>query len=152
MAGGMLTKFSVLLVLIASLIAALSTRWAPLSASTGEPTERAERKVWRRQRWFATWKGIAIGLALTYSFDLCVSWNQPSGIPAQYIRTAALRRILMPVVNSLIGAFLILAPNRPSVFLVGHSYPQGTWLFFPVLFLVKSMPVFLVLLFGALAL
>ncbi len=151
-AGGMLTKFSVLLVLVASLIAALSTRWAPLPAATGEPTERAERRVWRRRRWFATWKGIATGLVLTYLFDLCVSWNQPTGMLAQQIPAAALRRLLMPVVNSLVGAFFILAPNRPSVFLMGHSYPHGTWLFFPVLFLVKSIPVFLVFLCAALAL
>ena len=151
-AGGMLTKFSVLLLLIASLIAALSTRWAPLPASTDEPTERAEKRIWRRQRWFATWKGIAIGLVLTYLFDLCVSWNQPTGMLARYIPPAALRRILMPVVNSLVGAFLILAPNRPAVFLLGRSYPHGTWLFFPVLFLLKSIPAFLVFLSGALAL
>lgn len=152
-AGGMLTKFSVVLVLMASLTAALSTRWAPLPALTGgEPTERAQRRAWRRQRWFATWKGIAIGLALTYLFDLLISWNQPTGMLAPYIPPAALRRILLPIVNQVVGAIVILAPNRPAAFLMGHSYPHGTWLFFPVLFLVKSVPAFLLFLGAALAL
>jgi hypothetical protein len=152
-AGGMLTKFSVVLVLFASLIAALSTRWAPLPVLTGERLmERSERRVWRRQRWFATWKGVAAGLVLTYAFDLIVSWNQPTDMLALYIPPAALRRILMPFVNALAGAYLILAPNRPAAFLMGHSFPHGTWLFFPVLFLVKSIPVFLAFLGSTLVL
>ena len=94
---------------------------------------------------------LAIGLVLTYLFDLFVSWNQPTDMLARYIPPAALRRILMPIVNQVLGAFLILAPNRPATLLLGHSYPHGTWLFFPVLFLLKSIPVFLVFLGAALA-
>jgi hypothetical protein len=89
---------------------------------------------------------------MTYLFDLFVSWNQPTEMLARYIPAAALRRLLMPIVNQIFGAYIILAPTRPATFLLGHSYPRGTWLFFPVLFLVKSIPAFLVLLGATLAL
>jgi hypothetical protein len=54
--------------------------------------------------------------------------------------------LLVPFINFGLGVFTVLVPVRSPVFLMGHSFTHGTMLFFPTLFLLKSMPGFLVLL------
>ena len=146
--GAFLTKFSAVLVLFAILIAALSTRWAP-TLFPACPTGGLERKAWRRQRWAATARAVLMAWLAAYVFDLLLSWNQPTDLLARIgtsMPALALRRLLVPFVNFGLGAFAILIPVRPPAFLMGHSFAHGTLLFFPTLFLLKSMPGFLALL------
>ncbi len=150
LAGAFLTKFSSLVVLFAIVIAALTTRWAPkLAQTSGQPLDRRERDKWRRQRWVATARAVMMAWLLAYVFGLILSWNQPTDLLARLgtsIPALVIRRLLVPFVNFGLGALFVLAPTRPAAFLLGHSFPHGTLLFFPTLFFLKSMPGFLALL------
>ena len=146
--GAFLTKFSAVLVLFAILIAAFTTRWAP-TLLRACPLDGHERKAWRRQRWVATARAVLMAWLAAYVVDLLLSWNQPTDLLARVgtsIPALALRRLLVPFVNFGLGALAILVPVRSPVFLMGHSFVHGTVLYFPTLFLLKSMPGFLVLL------
>ncbi len=146
--GAFLAKFSAVLVLFAILIAAFTTRWAP-SLLPACPPNGLERKAWRRQRWVATAGAVLRAWLAAYVFELLLSWNQPTDLLARLgtsIPAMALRRLLVPFVNFGLGAFAILVPVRSPVFLMGHSFAHGTMLYFPTLFLLKSMPGFLALL------
>jgi hypothetical protein len=158
LAGAFLTKFSSLVVLFAIVIVAFTTRWAPkLSEATGQPLDGRDRDGWRRQRWVATAKAVLMAWLIGYVFGLVISWNQPTELLAHLgtsVPALVIRRLLVPFVNFGLGALFVLAPTRPPAFLMGHSFPHGTLLFFPTLFLLKSMPGFLALLMitGGLAL
>ena len=63
-----------------------------------------------------------------------------------------LARPLMPPWLFLRGlGWMLITAVRPS-FLLGHLYPHGVWYYFPVLFVLKSLPGFLGLLALTLAL
>ena len=150
LAGAFLTKFSSLVVLFAILVAAFTTRWAPrLSQASGQPLDGRERDGWRRQRWGATARAVLMAWLVAYVFGLIISWNQPTELLARLgtsVPGLVIRRLLVPFMNFGLGALFVLAPTRPPAFLFGHSFPHGTLLFFPTLFLLKSMPGFLALL------
>jgi hypothetical protein len=85
--------------------------------------------------------GLGCALAAVYAFYLVFSWNQPASVP----------RLLMPPWLYLRGLFLVaLSSSRPT-YLLGHSYPQGVWFYFPVLLWLKSPLGFLGLLLAGAA-
>ena len=152
--GGLLTKYSALVVLFALVSAALLTKWWPGPArAAGEPLEPQLRRTWRRTRWLATLRAIFTALFFFYVFTLVLSWNEPTSWLSRLgtsLPALAVRRMLVPLLHPVIGLWFILSPQRPPAFLLGHSYPHGTVLFFPVLFALKSAPGFLALLLALL--
>jgi hypothetical protein len=56
----------------------------------------------------------------------------------------------MPPCVYLRGLAIFAFTGKPPAFLLGHTYPNGVWFFFPILFLLKSSLAFLLLLVLAL--
>lgn len=154
--GAFLTKYSALVVLFAMVIAVASTRrWPGPARAAGEPLDPPLRRAWRRARWLATARAIFGAWLLSYLFTLVISWNEPTTLLSRIGTSPAalgIRRLLVPLVHFALGSWLVLMPQRPPAFLLGHSYPHGTLLFFPVLFALKSAPGFLALLLAVLIL
>lgn len=148
--AALLTKYSAVIVLFALCIAALSTSWWPGPArEAGQPLDPRLRRAWRRTRWIATIRAVFAAWLLSYLFTLVISWNEPTTFLARLgtsLPALTLRRLLVPLLHFLVGAWFIVAPQRPAAFLLGHSFPNGTVWFFPVLYVLKSTPGFLMLL------
>jgi hypothetical protein len=82
--------------------------------------------------------GIGCALSTVYTFYLVFSWNQSTSVLCDLNSGPVLRRLLMPPWLYLRGLFLVaLSSSRPT-YLLGHSYPQGVWFYFPVLLWLKS--------------
>lgn len=150
-AGSLLSKFSSGLLFFVFPAVALSMRLSPLPE---RPTDKAERKRWRRRAWRNIAKGTLWAGFFVYVIYFIFSWNQPTDafdlIP-HFPQSALLRRLLMPVgvyLRGLLG-FAFSAGSRPT-FILGHSYPHGVWFYFPILFFLKSQLSFLLLLLIAL--
>jgi hypothetical protein len=147
LAGALLTKFSSGLLLFTFIAIAVSLRVRPIS---GQPTEKAALRKWRRQAWLNILKGIGYAALFVYVVYFVLSWNQSTGgfnvipsFPASHL----LRRLLMPpwlYLQGLVG-FAVSAGSRPT-YILGHSYPHGVWFYFPVIFVLKSQLAFLALL------
>jgi hypothetical protein len=140
LAGAILSKFSAAFLMIAIGVYALATRrWAV----AGQPASLDARRIWRKLRTRAIWRGIAIAAAVVYAVYFVLSWNQPVDIPGLAGHgwlTSILGRPLMPPWLFLRGlAMMLLTSVRPS-FLFGHVYPHGVWFYFPVLAALKSPP------------
>ena len=146
LAGALLSKFSVPILLLGILISGLSTRWMP---AYDQPPDEADRKAWRRLRWRATGKSLLWAALLVYTFYFLFSWNQPTIFLERIggdVPALVLRRLLLPVVIYLGGAVMVLFGfSRPS-FLFGQVYPHGIWFYYPVVFTLKSQLGFLGLL------
>ena len=115
----------------------------------GEPSEKQERKLWRRARWLAVLRGCIWAAACVYVCYLILSWNQSdealnrvgSGPWAWVIR-----RPLMPVWLYVRGLLLMLFMGSRTTYLFGHILPHGVPQYFPVVVTIKSTPGFLILL------
>jgi hypothetical protein len=137
LAGALLTKFSALVLLPALAAFVLSLWLRPLSDASPKLPQR---------RFPAALLGIGITLLAVYAFYLVFSWNQSTSVLSDLNSGPVLRRLLMPPWLYLRGLFLVsLSSSRPT-YLLGHSYPQGVWFYFPVLLWLKSPLGFLVLL------
>jgi len=150
-AGALLSKFSAGLLFFCFLAFILSLRFRP---TADLPTGRAERRAWRRQRFWSLVKGTLLAGVVVYTVYLVLSWNQPTdsfSIIPHFPASPAVRRMLMPLwmyLRGLIGfAFM---SSRPT-YILGRSYPHGVWFYFPIVFLLKSQLAFLALLGLALA-
>ena len=146
LAGALLSKFSAGLLFFAFGLFALSTRWRPIP---GQPLVKTEARVWRRTRWWATWKGIFGAAVIVYAIYFILSWNQTTDVLYLVGRSSAwvpVRRLLMPPWLYLRGIFMIVVSFSRPAFILGHRYPHGTVLFFPALFVLKSTLGFLLLL------
>src|SRR6266568_927336 len=150
-AGALLSKFSAGLLFFCFLAFILTIRFRP---TKDLPTDKAERRAWRRQRLWSLVKGTLLAGVVVYAVYLVLSWDQPTdsfSIIPHFPASPPLRRILMPLwmyLRGLIG-FAIMS-SRPT-YILGHSYPHGVWFYFPVVFLLKSQLAFLALLVLALA-
>jgi 4-amino-4-deoxy-L-arabinose transferase-like glycosyltransferase len=138
LAGALLSKFSAPILLLA-LAAFVLTLWLrPLGGPVlGEP----EAQSLRARRLRAALAGMACSVAAVYAFYSVFSWNQPSSILCDIgSRHGAtiLRRALMPPWLYLRGMFLVALSSSRSTYLLGHSYPQGVWFYFPFLLCLKS--------------
>jgi hypothetical protein len=110
LAGALLAKFSALVLLPVLAVFVLS------------------RDNIQPRRFRAALLGTVCALVAVYTFYLVFSWNQPASVP----------RLVMPPWLYLRGLFLVaLSSSRPT-YLLGHSYPQGVWFYFPVLLWLKS--------------
>ena len=151
-AGALLSKFSSGLLFFVFPAVALSMRLRPLPE---QPTDKTERRRWRRQAWRNILKGTLWAALFVYAVYFILSWNQPTdffSLIPHFPASPFLRRLLMPVgiyVRGLLG-FALSAGSRPT-FILGHAYPHGVWFYFPVLFLLKSQLAFLLLLLLTLA-
>ena len=146
-AAAMLSKFTGLIVFAVIFALFIQTLFWP---SALEPHNKAERKIWRRLRWRAIWKGAFWALLMVYLFYLVFSWNQPDSalnrIGSDQFGIHILRRLLMPVWLYVRGLILMLAMSSRATFLLGHSYAHGVPFYFPVVFVLKSPLGFLLLL------
>ena len=146
-AGALLSKFSSGLLLFVFAGIAVSMR---LRALPEQPTEKLERRKWRRRAWWNFAKGTAWALLFVYMVYLIFSWHQPTdsfSIIPHFPASPLLRRLLMPPWIYLRGlaGFALSALSRPT-YLLGHSYEHGVWFYFPVIFALKSQLSFLLLL------
>jgi hypothetical protein len=147
LAGAFLSKFSSGLLLFVFPAVALSLRLRPVP---DQPTDKAERRRWRRRAWRNIVEGILWATLLVYLFYLLLSWNESTdsfSLIPHFPASPFLRRLLMPLWLYARGlvVFALSAGSRPT-FILGRSYPHGIWFYFPVLFLLKSPIAFLLLL------
>jgi hypothetical protein len=147
LAGALLSKFSSGLLFVVFPAVALSLRLCRLPE---QPTDRTERRAWRRRAWANIAKGTLWAAGFVYLVYLVLSWNQPTdrfSIIPRFPASPVLRRLLMPIgvyLSGLLG-FAFSALSRPT-YILGHLYPHGVWFYFPVLFFLKSPLAFLLLL------
>jgi hypothetical protein len=146
LAGALLTKFSSGLLFFMFAAVAVSLRVRPVS---GQPTEKAELRAWRRRAWRNLLKGALWAALLVYIVYLVLSWNQPTDsfqVIPHGPTSVIVRRLLMPpwlYLRGLLG--VVVTAGRPT-YILGHAYQHGIWFYFPVLFLLKSTMAFLLLL------
>ncbi len=146
LAGALLTKFSSLILFPVIPIFALSLRFRRVRE---QPSDRVELKAWAKQRWRSTLRGTGWALVMVYAYYFVFSIREPTS--ALYFLgenpvALAARRLLLPFAVYLRGLFwLALTSSRPT-FLLGHHYSHGVWFYFPIVFLLKSMLGFLLLL------
>lgn len=129
LAGAHLAKFSALLLLpvLAVFVLSLWIRPLPENLLTSQP-----------RRFRTALLGIGCTLVAVYAFYLVFSWNQPTSALSGLSSGPLLRRLLMPPWLYLRGLFLVsLSSSRPT-YILGRSYPQGIWFYFPVLLWLKS--------------
>jgi hypothetical protein len=152
MAGAFLSKFSSGLMFFVFPAVALSMRLWPLPE---QPTDKVERRRWRRRAWRNIAKGTLWAALFVYLVYLILSWNQSTesfSVIPHFSTSPFLRRLLMPIwiyLRGLIG-FALGATSRPT-YILGHAFPHGVWFYFPTLFLLKSPLAFLLLLLLAAA-
>ena len=147
LAGALLSKFSAGLLFIVFVAVVLSMRIRPLPE---QPTEKTQRRAWRRRVWRNMAKGTMWAAFVVYVVYLVLSWNQPTdwfSLIPHFPASPFLRRLLMPVGQYLFGlmGFAMSASSRPT-FILGHFYAHGVWFYFPILFLLKTQLAFLLLL------
>jgi 4-amino-4-deoxy-L-arabinose transferase-like glycosyltransferase len=136
--GALLSKFSSGLLFFCFPAFILSLRWRPLPQ---QPTDKAELRAWRRQRWWSLTKGVLVAALVVYAVYFVLSWNEPTDSLAALGHNPAallLRRLLMAPWIYLRGLLIFASTGKPPAYLLGHTYPHGVWFFFPALFLLKS--------------
>jgi 4-amino-4-deoxy-L-arabinose transferase-like glycosyltransferase len=141
-----LTKFSSGLLIFCFLVYRLSLRIAPLPEM---PKDREELRSWRRARGGYMWKGILLAAVTVYVVYFILSCRQPTDqleILGQGPAALGLRRLLMPAWLYVRGLFFFSVTSSRPTFLLGHSYAQGVWFYFPVIFVLKSTLGFLLML------
>ncbi|MCU1271057.1 MAG: hypothetical protein JWN74_2351 [Acidobacteriaceae bacterium] len=147
LAGAFLSKFSSGLMLFVFPAVALSMRLWPLAE---QPTDKAERRRWRRRAWRNIAKGTLWAALFVYLVYLILSWNESTdsfSVIPHFPTSPFVRRLLMPIWIYLRGLieFALGATSRPT-YTLGHAHPHGVWFYFPILVLLKSSLAFLLLL------
>src|SRR4029077_18471832 len=148
LAGAFLSKFSSGLLFFVFVAVALSLRWRGVPE---QPTDKAERRAWRRRAWRNLAKAMLWAALFVYLVYFVLSWNEPTdsfSVIPHFPASPLLRRLLMPLWKYLRGlvGFAFSAVSRPT-YILGHAYPHGVWFYFPVLFVLKSPLAFLLLLY-----
>jgi len=145
-AGALLSKFSSGLLVFCFLAFILSLRLRP---TADLPSDKIERRRWRRRRFWSLAKGTLLAGVIVYAVYFVLSWNQPTdsfSVIPHFPPSAGLRRLLMPPWTYFRGlAGFALMSSRPT-FILGHGYSHGVWFYFPVLFFLKSQTAFVLLL------
>lgn len=138
LAGALLSKFSAPILLLAFAAFIISLRW---SSIPGQPTDKTALREWRRVRRRATFAGILYAAAIVYAFYFVFSLQQPTDalyrVGTNGVALAA-RRLLLPAFLYLRGMLFVVITSQRQTFLLGHTYPHGTWLYFPGVFALKS--------------
>jgi 4-amino-4-deoxy-L-arabinose transferase-like glycosyltransferase len=147
MAGAFLSKFSAGLLFFAFIAIAVSLRWR---AVPEQPSDKLERRKWRRRAWWNMCKATAWAALFVYVFYLVFSSGQPTdsfNIIPHFPASPFLRRLLMPVWLYLGGVLLFaVSAGSRATYILGHAYSHGVWFYFPALFILKSPLAFLLLL------
>jgi hypothetical protein len=126
LAAALLAKFSALILLPTLAVFVLSLWIRPISDNPSN------------LRFRSALLATGCALAAVYAFYLVFSWNQSTSVLSDLNSGPVLRRLLMPPWLYLRGLFLVaLSSSRPT-YLLGHSYSQGVWFYFPVLLWLKS--------------
>ena len=147
LAGAFLSKFSSGLLFFVFLAVVLSLRWR---AVPEQPSDKLERRRWRRRAWWNMLKATAWAALFVYLVYFVFSSGQPTdsfNIIPHFPASLLLRRLLMPIWLYLGGVllFAVSAGSRPT-YILGHAYSHGVWFYFPTLFVLKSPLAFLLLL------
>jgi hypothetical protein len=146
LAASLLSKFTGLLLFAVIISLFVQTRYWPTAA---EPTDKVERKRWRRARWRSVLQGVLWAALFVYVVYFLLSLNQPDDA-LNRIGSGAwaglVRRPLMPIWLYVRGVLLMLIMGSRSTFLLGHTYSHGVPFYFPVVFALKSTLGFLLLL------
>ena len=147
LAGAFLSKFSSGLLFFVFLALVLSLRWR---AVPDQPTEKLERRKWRRHAWWNMLKATLWAALFVYLFYFVFSLGQPTdsfNVIPHFPPSPLLRRLLMPLWLYLGGIVLFaLSAGSRATYILGHAYSHGVWFYFPVLFVLKSPLAFLLLL------
>jgi len=145
--GAFLSKFSSGLLFFVFLALALSLRWR---AVPEQPTEKLERRKWRRSAWWNMLKATLWAALFVYLFYFVFSLGQPTDsfdVIPHFPASPLLRRLLMPIWLYLGGIVLFaLSAGSRATYILGHAYSHGVWFYFPALFALKSPLAFLLLL------
>ncbi len=150
-AGSLLTKFSSGLFFFVFLAMVLSLRIWQLPE---QPTERYELRRWRRRAWWNFALGTLCAAFFVYLTYFILSWNEPTdsfSVIPHFPASPLLRRVLMPPWIFLRGLLGFAMMARRPAYLFGHTYPHGTWFYFPVVFGLKSQLALLILILLAVA-
>lgn len=147
LAAAFLSKFSAGLLFFVFLAVVLSLRLRGVPAM---PSDKLERRKWRRRAWWNMFKATAWAALFVYGFYMVFSWGQPTdsfSLIPHFPASLLLRRLLMPIWLYLGGILLFAlgAGSRPT-YILGHAYSHGVWFYFPTLFFLKSPLAFLLLL------
>ena len=145
-AGALLSKFTAGILFFVFLVFALSARWLPLP---GQPSDKAEMRVWRKLRWRLTRRGILWAAIAVYLFYFVFSIRQTTDVLYLVGHGPAwipLRRLLMPPWLYLRGVLIVLFTSNRPTFILGHAYSHGVWFYYPTVFALKSLLGFLALL------
>ncbi len=147
LAAAFLSKFSSGLLFFAFIGVVLSLRWRGVPE---QPTDKLDRRKWRRRAWWNMLKATAWAALFVYVFYLVFSWGQPTdsfSLIPHFPSSLLLRRLLMPIWLYLGGLllFAVSAGSRPT-YILGHTYSHGVWFYFPTIFVLKSPLAFLLLL------
>jgi preprotein translocase subunit SecG len=147
LAGAFLSKFSSGLLFFVFVAFALSLRWRSVPE---QPTEKSERRAWRRRAWWNFAKATLWSALFVYIFYFVFSWGQPTdsfNVIPHFPASPLLRRLLMPLWLYLQGLILFaFSAGSRATYILGHSYSHGVWFYFPTLFILKSPLAFLLLL------
>jgi Dolichyl-phosphate-mannose-protein mannosyltransferase len=146
LAAALLSKFTGLLLIPVILALFLQTRFWP---APNEPTEKHERKGWRKVRSRCVFRAVLWAALFVYAFYFVLSWNQPNDALDRIGSgpwAGLIRRPLMPIWLYLRGLLFMLATGSRPTYLFGHSLPHGAPYYFPVVFALKSTLGFLLLL------
>lgn len=148
-AAALLSKFTGLLLIPIVLVFFLQTRFWP---SAIEPTDKQDRRMWRRTRSLCVLRGTLWAALFVYVFYFLFSWNEPDSV-LNLVESgpgaAFIRRPFMPVWLYVRGLlFMLLTSSRPT-YLFGHSLAHGVPYYFPIVFALKSTLGFLLLLLYA---
>ena len=147
LAGAFLSKFSSGLLFFVFIALAISLR---CHAVPEQPTDKVERREWRRRAWWNMLKATLWAALFVYLFYFVFSLGQPTDsfdIIPHFPASPLLRRVLMPVWLYL-GGLLLFAVSAGSraTYVLGHAYSHGVWFYFPTIFVLKSPLAFLLLL------
>ena len=142
LAGAFLSKFSSGLLFFVFVAFALRLRWHDVPE---QPTDKAERRAWRRRAWRNLAKATLWAALFVYVVYFVLSWNQSTdsfSIIPHFPASPFLRRLLMPLWLYFRGLFAFSAGSRPT-YILGHAYSRGVWFYFPALLILKSPLAFL---------
>jgi hypothetical protein len=145
LAGGFLSKFSMALLIPASLGFVALMIALPIG---GRAHGREAQRLYAKRALAGMLKGFALALLLTYLGYLVFSWNQEAELTpftGDSAIQAVLRRAAWPVQVYWHGMDVVSAKLSRTTFLMGRFYEHGVWFFFPLMFILKNTLPFLAL-------
>lgn len=141
--GALLSKFSALL-----LVPICAAFYASMYFFPPDGRKDPSHAVRARRVMLDMTKGFALAASLTYLVYFVFSWNQPSSglvLSSGSAVPEIVQRLLVPVAVYWNGVTAVSVKLARMTFMMGHVYDHGVWFYFPLLFLLKNTPPFLLL-------